>query len=199
MRKEVTVLKKTEKGSRGYIDSQKRKFGIITGFFFVLVAAFFITGLILCKTRNNLLTVMAILMVLPAAKFAVDLIMVLPYKAVTDEFYNRLENTDAKFLHKYECVFTSKEKAVYAAALVITEHTVCVYAPSSQTDAGKFEKSLQNFVKTTGPTINVMLFTDEQQFFKKTALISESHEGDPSPNDKERMERIWEAAKCMCF
>ena len=67
-------MKRKEKGSRGYIDGQKKKFGIMTAAFFILVAAFFITGLVLCKTRNNILTVMAILMVLPGAKFAVDLI-----------------------------------------------------------------------------------------------------------------------------
>ena len=192
-------MKRKEKGSRGYIDGQKKKFGIMTAAFFMLVAAFFITGLILCKTRNNILTVMAILMVLPGAKFAVDLIMVLPYKPVTEELYNKLEAADDKFLHKYECIFTSKERAVYAAALVITDHTVCVYAPDGKTDASKFEKSLKDYVKADGLSISVVLITDEKQFIRKTELMSDSRDGELSQEDKRRMHKVWEAVSCICF
>ena len=192
-------MKKQEKGNRGYIAHRKKKLGIITAVCFAVVAAIFIAGLIIFRTRNNLFTVMAILLVLPSAKFAVGLIMFIPHKNVTDELYNALEKADNKFLHKYECIFTSKEKVTYVPAMVITDHSICAYTPDSKADAKKFEETFAAYVKEARLSINVILLKDEKQFIKKVKLMSGSREEGVSEENKERMQWIWESARCMCL
>lgn len=164
-----------------------------------IVAAFFVTGLILCKTRNNLLTVMAILMVLPTAKFAVDLIMCIACRPVSDELYERIEAADDKFLHKYECLFTSREKATYVTALVITPHAVCAYTTDAKADAGRFKADLEKYIKEARLSATVSLYNDENQFIKKVKLMSESRDTKITKEESDRMQWIWESARCMCM
>lgn len=193
-------MQKPERGNRGYIAYRKRILSIITAVCFAIVAAVFLTGLIVFKARNNLLTVMAILLVLPSAKVAVNLIMFLPHKSIADELYLGLEKADNKFLHKYECIFTSKDKITYVPAMVITDHLICAFTPDSKADTKKFEESLEAFVKAARLTVNVMLINDEQQFLRKVQLITNSRdENSISKDDKDRMKWIWESVKCMCL
>lgn len=191
--------RKTEKGEKGYIAERKKLAGLMTLIFFAIVAALYITGLIVCKTRNNILTVIAVLLVLPAAKFAVDWIMILPHKPVDEGLYNAVEEADGKFLHKYECVFTSKERAVYAPALVITDHTMCAYVQDTKTDMKNFREALEKYTEAAGASVKVTLISDEKQFIKKVKLISDSREEILTEEETRRIEQIWHAAECMCL
>lgn len=190
---------KREKGIPGYIKARKQLYIVATAIGLTVVAAFFVTGLILCKTRNNLLTVMAILMVLPTAKFAVDLIMCIACRPVSAGLYEKLEAADNKFLHKYECLFTSKEKATYVTALVITPHAVCAYTTDAKADTARFKQELEKYVKEARLSVTVSLYNDENQFIKKVKLMSDSRDAELTGEEADRMQWVWESVRCMCM
>ena len=73
-------MKKTEKGKAGYFRYEKVKRGLITALMFAIPLVIYFSGSIWNGTRNNILTVVAIVGVLPAARFAVSWIMVLLQK-----------------------------------------------------------------------------------------------------------------------
>ena len=76
---------KITKGMPGYIKDQKKKRILITILLFGISIAVFLTGYLTTHTRNNLLTIVAILGCLPAARSAVGMIMLLPYRSFEEE------------------------------------------------------------------------------------------------------------------
>ena len=68
-------MKKTEKGTPGYLSHKKHMEIIRTIIYFGIVAAIFFLGYFQTKTRLNLLTVVAVLGCLPAAKALVGVIV----------------------------------------------------------------------------------------------------------------------------
>ena len=69
-----------EKGEFGYLNYRKKLNLIKMIVSFAVVAAVLIIGFIVYKTRANIFTVAAIVLVLPAAKMAVAYFVVLPHK-----------------------------------------------------------------------------------------------------------------------
>ena len=65
-------MKKVEKGEFGYLAYKKSRNMIKTIIAFAVVLVIFIIGFIIWKSKNNYLTMLAVVLVLPAAKFAVS-------------------------------------------------------------------------------------------------------------------------------
>lgn len=70
---------KVEKGEYGYLDYKKRQSAVLMILGFSIVAVLFFIGYFATKTKNNIMTVISILTVLPVAKFAVNFFFLLPY------------------------------------------------------------------------------------------------------------------------
>ena len=67
-------MSKKEKGEFGYL-KYKRSFNLLlTIIAFLIIAAVFVTGLIIFKSRNNYMTLVATVLVLPGAKIAVSIL-----------------------------------------------------------------------------------------------------------------------------
>ena len=72
-------MSKKEKVSLVILNTKK----FLTCFFiiaFLIIAAVFVTGLIIFKSRNNYMTLVATVLVLPGAKIAVSYFILLPHK-----------------------------------------------------------------------------------------------------------------------
>ena len=84
-------MSKKEKGEFGYL-KYKRSFNLLlTIIAFLIIAAVFVTGLIIFKSRNNYMTLVATVLVLPGAKIAVSYFILLPHKVCDKELYTSVE------------------------------------------------------------------------------------------------------------
>ena len=118
---------KITKGMPGYIRDQKKKRILITILLFGISIAVFLTGYLTTHTRNNLLTIVAILGCLPAARSAVGMIMLLPYRSFEEEKVREVEAAAAGILSAYDMVLTSSEKVMPVDVLLISRHLICGY------------------------------------------------------------------------
>ena len=75
---------RTEKGQPGYVKARKQKYLLGAVVEFAIVIAIFITGYIQTRSRLNLLTVVAVVGCLPAAKMLVEFITMAPYKSIEE-------------------------------------------------------------------------------------------------------------------
>ena len=82
---------KTEKGQKGYLKARKQKYLIAAIAEFAVVIAIFITGYMQTGSRLNLLTIVAVVGCLPAAKMLVEFITMAPHKGISEEKYQELE------------------------------------------------------------------------------------------------------------
>ena len=149
------------KGEAGYIRKQKRFLIFKTFIQFAIVAALLVLGIMQTKTRLNLLTVVAILGCLPAAKTLVQLIVILPYKTISEEKFEDLERKASLLTRSYDMVVTDEKKFMPIESLVILDNTVCAYSSSQTLDvnaAGKHIKQI--LVQNQYDKVSVKLFND---------------------------------------
>ena len=81
-----------EKCTLGYLTKRKKAEILWIVFFVVLGVAIFLTGYLWSGVRANIFTVMAVLLVLPAAKHLVALIAMFRKKGVTKERYDKVKS-----------------------------------------------------------------------------------------------------------
>ena len=95
---------RTEKGQPGYIKAKKQKYLLGAVVEFAIVIAIFVTGYIQTGSRLNLLTVVAVVGCLPAAKMLVEFITMAPYKSIEEAKYQELEEKAPLILKAYDMI-----------------------------------------------------------------------------------------------
>ncbi len=149
------------KGEAGYIRKQKRFLTFKTVLQFGVVAALLILGLWQTKTRLNLLTIVAILGCLPAAKTLVQLIVIMPFKAISEEKYADLEQKAPALTRSYDMVVTDSKKFMPIESLVILDNTVCAYASSPKVDVNEASRHIKEILMQNHyDKVSVKIFND---------------------------------------
>ena len=124
------------KGSYGYYSYEKKRRVAIVAFLFGLCLLIFFTGYIMTGTRKNLFTLVAILGVLPAAKWAVQMIMILLQNPIDPEVVEITEEYAGELAHGYELCVTAYEGRLSLDAVVVCGNNIAAY---SSAEKGKFE------------------------------------------------------------
>ena len=131
-----TKKKHPVKGDYGYYSYEKKRRIAIVAFLFGICLLIFFTGLIMTGTRKNLLTLVAVLGVLPAAKWATSMIMILLQKPVDRNVYEVTEQIAGELTHGYELCVTAYEGRLSLDAVVVCGNSIAAY---SSAEKGRFE------------------------------------------------------------
>ncbi len=157
---------KVEKCQVGYISHQKKTDWIWLAAFVFIGIAIFLTGYFWTHTRANVFTVVAVLMVLPAARRIVSLIVFLPRKGVAAERRDRILEKAGEGTLFSEYVFTSTEKIMHLDFLLIIKGNVlAVTAPSPQ-DVEYMRKYVEDNVHRIAPEYHVKIFESDERLLK---------------------------------
>ncbi len=141
---------KLERGEYGYLKQKKQKALIGTIVSVLTGIAIFIVGLLLNKMEaTNLFTVIAVCMVMPAAKYFVACVILFPYKEMSVETKERLKSyAGEKDTLLYDVVFTSSEKVMHLDCIYVTGHQVIGYTSRKKDNIlivqEYFKKELKN-------------------------------------------------------
>jgi len=161
-----------DKGQPGYIKNRKLARGIVVGIGLVAIIAIFLTGYISTGTRNNMLTLVAILTSLPVAKYIVLFIVVLPYHSVSQELHERIvDAAGEKSQVLAEMIITSKEKTMPIDYLVVKESHVMGYTSYKKCDVPFAEKFITENMQLNGHKVAVKIWDDEKKFISKIASM----------------------------
>lgn len=156
---------KLERGEYGYLKDKKKKAlsGTILMVFIGIVI--FVIGLLLNKMEaTNLFTVIAVCMVMPAAKYFVSYVVLFPYASINLETKERLESyageTDTLL---YDVVFTSSEKVMHLDCIYVTEHQIIGYTSRAKDKITVIQDYLKKELKNRGISYVVYIATEEKQ------------------------------------
>lgn len=159
---------KTEKGQKGYLKARKQKYLIGAIAEFAVVIAVFITGYIQTGSRLNLLTVVAVVGCLPAAKMLVEFITMAPHKGISEEKYQELEAQAPLILRAYDMIITSSQKVMPLDAVVVSEHVICGYASNSKTDEAALANHIKEILKNNHyDKMTIKIFHDYKAFLSR--------------------------------
>ena len=154
---------RTEKGQPGYVKARKQKYLLGAVVEFAIVIAIFVTGYIQTGSRLNLLTVVAVVGCLPAAKMLVEFITMAPYKSIEE-----LEEKAPLILKAYDMIITSSQKIMPLDAVVVSGHIVCGYASNPKTDETALARHIKDILKDNHyDKMTVKIFHDYTAFLAR--------------------------------
>lgn len=176
---------RVEKCCPGYISSRKKISSLWLVFYTAIAAAIFMAGYLWTHTRANIFTVFAVLLVLPAAKRVVNLVVMLPKKGVSAERYARMEKEAGEAVILTDYVFSSTEKIMHLDFVVIKNGNVmAVVAPSNQ-DVEYMKKYFTDCVHKAASSYHTAFFETDEQLIKRLKTLGGSEDGQDADEKKE--------------
>ncbi len=162
------------KGTKNYINSQKKYELIRTLIYFFIPLSLFIAGYVTTKTKVNLLTIVAVVGVLPACKSLVGAIMFLKHHSLSKENAEIIEAVKHELPELYDMVFTTYDKTHVVGHMVIAGNTVCGFSEDKNFKEKEFQTHIQNVLKTDGhKNITVKIFTDINKYTERLEQLKD--------------------------
>lgn len=130
------------------------------------------------QAAKNILTVMAILTVLPMANMASPLLAAWKYRTPDRAFYEKIRPYEEKAVILYDLILTTKEQIIPADAAVIHSQGVFIYTPPGKLDIQKAEKSLQALFAANKLDLKIRLIQNEAGFLRRLASLKPFDSGE---------------------
>ena len=171
----IKKKQKLEKGAYGYLKNKKKDALMHTILMVAIGVAIFVIGLLLNKMETiNIFTVLAFLMVLPAAKSFVNVIVLFPYQSINIETKQRLEKyAREQDILLYDVVFTSSERIMHLDCIFITGHQIIGYTSRKKDNLKVIEDYLKKELKSRCISFSVYFATEEKQIRDRMKLRGE--------------------------
>lgn len=116
---------KIKQGDFGYISHKKKTEILKTIVFFAIPLSLYIAGYATTKSRLNVLTIVAILGMLPASKQLVSMIMYLKAHGISEADHEAIKEAVVPLCNSYDNIFTTYEKTYEVPSVVIRNGNVC--------------------------------------------------------------------------
>lgn len=158
---------KIEKGSAGYVQSQKRIRTIRTIALFAVVFAVFAVGMILNKgDRRNIYSIVAAVGCIPAAMSAVSMIMMWMRKPVTASFAEEMQRLAGDTRLLMELYITTSEHGLYLHAAAVKDDCVAAYAPDPRSESvfSDVSRHIRNSLEQACGPVEVMITRNKEEF-----------------------------------
>lgn len=163
------------KGTKDYLDTQKKYEILRTVVYFGISVSLFVAGYVQTKDRANLLSIVAILGCLPASKSAVGMIMFLRFKSFSGSQARDVEQHAQGLDCLYDMVFTSYKKNFVVSHLAVRGNTVCGYShKDGQFEENGFYKHIGEILKLDGhKNVTVKVFTNQEKYIERLEQMRE--------------------------
>ncbi len=172
---------KKHKGEYGYRESNRRVRLIWVAVFVLAILAQLGARLLTDnQSAKNILTVMAILTVLPMANMASPLLASWKYKTPPMSFYEKVKPYEEKCRILYDLVVTTKDDVIPMDAAAVHPTGVYAYCTSQKLDVQRAEKELNKLFVSNKLDPNIKIMKDEHGFFRRLDSLkpADSYEDD---------------------
>lgn len=168
-------MRRNTKGHHGYIRARKRNLSIMVGVLTAGIIGLVLLGYLTLGTKNNWLTIVAILTVLPTANLAVVLTALLPFKGRPTEEYEQVVSIVGDGVLDTELIITSKtDKSMEIDYAYFHENGVFCYTTQKSMDVKRTEEYLKTMLKNNEVASEVKVFTDWKAYLKRLRSLEPS-------------------------
>ncbi len=188
-------MKRARKGTYGYIRYEKIKRGLVTAIMFAVPLTLYFIAVNHFGSNRNIFTIVAVLGLIPAAKFAVDWIMILMQKSAPERIVSQTEEKAARLTRGYELVVTAYEGRMPLDCVVVCGNDAACFSSHGVKDKFAFmEKHIAGILNANGYySVNVKIFNEERMFLERIGQFAEKtqmfRENAPSGDEKDQEER----------
>ncbi|CCZ60735.1 putative uncharacterized protein [Hungatella hathewayi CAG:224] len=170
-------MKKYDKGQYGYRNHHKKaetgKVAFGAAMIIVQLAA---RNFVDSTAWKNILTVMAILSVLPTANVASPLLAGWRYKTPSEDFHRRVAGYEGCFSILYDLIITTRDTIIPADAAIVHPGGVFLYCTAPKLDTAKAEKCLKEIFADHKLDSGVKIILDEKAFFHRLESLKPAKE-----------------------
>lgn len=167
---------KSKKGLYGYFDAEKKRRILMTVIFYAVPICLLIAGMLLTDTRNNILTVVAMVCVIPAAMSTVGMIMMLMRKSIPKEEYEAIDPHIGSLTFAYELYLTSEKQNALVDCVVFCGNEVVGLVTDKKTDIKFAQNHLQKMLRSAGYKVSVHMLGDVKHFTDRLDTLNEHAE-----------------------
>lgn len=165
-------MKKIKKGQYGYINNQRKIEIAKTFIMLALCVATYYLGIFSTGSNKNLLTFVAILGVLPMAKFAVSAVLFTKAKGCSQQVYNELEQKNVK-VDFYDLYMTAYKSSYAFSAAIYGKDSLVFLTEDSKLVENEAKAHVEQILKNASfDNITVKIFTDTDKFIERAAQLS---------------------------
>ncbi len=160
-------MKKARKGEWGYFASERKRRIIMTCAIFGIAFFILITSALYFKTRRNIMTIVAMVAMIPGSMSLVSVIMFMMRKSLPEEEYRELNSHVGNLTAAYELYLTSQNQNALVDCLVICGNEVVGYISDKKSDPRFAADHLQKMLRADGFKTSVHMLTDIRKFTER--------------------------------
>lgn len=182
-------MKRAVKGNFGYLAVKRTQVIIRTVVFFVISVALYIAGYVTTGSNKNLLTVVAVLGLLPASKSLVNMIMLIRAKGCSEEAKNSIMPEEGRLIGMYDMYFTSYKKNFAISHMIVEGKVILGFTEDSKCDCRACEEHLDTMLKQGGfKDITIRISNDIKTYCEQLKnLNAKEQENNPEKDDEVRV------------
>lgn len=175
-------MHKIPKGSYGYIRSARIRNAVFTALLYAAAFAMFFGAGAYFGTKQNWFSILAILVVLPAARFTVNLIMLFRARPCSAEAQREIKGHIGHLEDAYDLCFTSEKRNFSVSHLAVSGRSVACLTEDPKCETGEGERHLRSMLQGNGYTgYSVKIFTSLPRYLTRldqmNALVDDGAEG----------------------
>lgn len=176
------MFNKYKKGQYEYASYHKVIIGCFTFCMYALSAAIYAIGYYTTGSNKNLLTIVAVLGILPASKMLISFIMNTRVKPVEEALKKEFDDNSKELNSFYHMYFTSYDTNYIVDHCIVTRDSFIGYSSDSGFDEKKFLEHMEKHMKIEGiQGIVIKIFTSKDNYINRLSQLSSSN---PGTNDK---------------
>lgn len=165
---------RVKKGHHGYIRRRKKLLMAEVAGMLVGIIGFIVIGIIVSGSRKNLLTVAAMVSVIPMVNQFVVLVALWKYQPRPDEEYEQVAKIVKKGILDTELVITSKtDKSFLLDYACIHEKGVFCYCSDKNVSEKKAAEYIKGFMKTNNLKTDVFVIRDWKNYLNRIRDLEE--------------------------
>jgi hypothetical protein len=162
------LYKKHPKGTYEYASYRKKIDIIVMIVMFMLALGLYVIGRVTTGSNKNLLTIVAVLGLLPACKMVVDVIMCLRVHPCDEDLKSRIDEVKGLLCGMYNMYFTSYDKNFYVDHMVITRDSLIGLSTDKKFDEKAFSAHMTDLMGKDGiKNILIKIFDDEDKYINR--------------------------------
>ena len=189
----MKYLARELKGTYGYIRKQTLFEIVKTIVLFAMAFGLFLIGYLTLGTRKSLWSIFAVLALLPASKSLVGVIMLLRFRSLTADQYERYSEFAGSIPTIYENVITTPGKAYYLPVICCMASTVIAYTTAGSLQTGIIKSHIESVLKNGSHKAVVKIFDNESDFIARAKQMTDNL----SDDTKDASVRILETIKAV--
>lgn len=167
---------KAKKGDFGYIHREKIKRLLTTLILFAIPLAAFVGGVLVTKTKNNIITVIALVGCLPACRSLVSTIMMWMQKPMDSAVYEKIRSHAGNLVMAYEMYLTTYEKSTFVESFAVCGNKVVGYSSRIEGSPQFVEQHVKKILKQNGYKTDVKVMTELKPYLERLDYLNEHQE-----------------------